>query len=95
MFFENEDGEDSSLEGRFGGCETSDECYVCTERVILNFELNQLEVTSDSCIGEEEQINLCLNCLASMFSPTYVGDREDVFEWNEYKLITFHTYTKN
>ena len=95
MFFENEDGEDSSLEGRFGVCETSDECYVCTERVILNFELNQLEVTSDSCIGEEEQIYLCLICLASMFSPTYVGDREDVFEWNEYKLITFHTYTKN
>ena len=63
MLFENEDDEASELEGKFGVCETSEECYVCTKRVILNLELGQLEIPPETLIGEEEQINLCMECL--------------------------------
>jgi hypothetical protein len=96
MLFENEDEEEfQDLGGKFGVCETSEECYVCTERVTLNLELGQLEIPPETLIGEEEQINLCMECLTHMFYPTWVADRDTVFEWSMYQVLAFHPDTKN
>ena len=95
MYFENGD-EEASLEGKFGVCETSDECYVCTERVILNFELNQLELPPESPIKEDERINHCMKCLHSMIAPASIEyNPEDVFDWHFYQILAFHPDTRN
>jgi len=49
---------------KFGACEDSEDCYVCTERVFLNLEQHQLEITST--IAQDEVITICEDCLCSM-----------------------------
>ena len=90
MFFESDD-EESSLKGKFGVCDTADECYACTERVILNFEEHQLELPPASCIQDDEQIKLCVNCLQSMAEPVEEEYKvEEVFGWIPYYLMPLY-----
>lgn len=89
MFVESDD-EDSSLAGKFGVCDTADECYACTERVILNYELNQLELPPESLIEEDEQIKLCVSCLHSMAGPVEDCSIEEVFDWVPYYITPLY-----
>jgi len=91
----DEDDEDSWVSDgkKFGVCDTSDECYACTGRIVINLELCQVEETLTSDIDEDETITFCENCIQSMMRSSLVGisyDPVDAFSWQRYFVVAFH-----
>jgi len=92
-------GNDKDGQGqKFGWCDTSDECYACTGRILIDLELCQVKKASDANIDEEETITFCEECLQSMMNPVLSGisyDPVDAFSWQRYLIVAFHPDSMN
>ena len=102
FIFTNGDDEDDdeTLDSvqKFASCETSDECYSCTGRIILNLEFCRVEEAIDAHIADNEIIKLCVTCLQNMARPFLVGisyDPVDAFSWMEFEIVAFHPDSRN
>ena len=92
------DEEEDSHGQKFGWCATSDECYACTGRIIINLEECQVEEASDAYIDEDETITFCESCLQSMMHPAIAGisyDPVEAFMWQRYLIVALHPDSMN
>jgi len=71
---------------KFGLCKKSTECYACTERVIIDFELLVIEEAPNSFITEDEIVKFCPDCLIKMNIPVMLYNSRDVILWDVYKV---------
>ena len=93
----NNDDENSNGQ-KFGLCDTSDECYACTGRILINLEMCQVEEAFDADIDDDEIITFCNDCIQSMMRPALIGisyDPVDAFSWIHYFIVALHPDSMN
>ena len=102
IFNSDEEDDDESLDSvqDFAPCETSEECYACTGRITLDFDLCQAQEVGNVYIGEDETILLCRDCLqkmgnsmVSLFGISY--NPVDAFSWMPLGFIAIHPDSMN
>ncbi len=78
---------------KFSSCETSDECYICTGRIVLDFQACQIK-DAPNVVNNEETILLCVQCIQYMLCGISYNPI-DAVSWETYLFNVPHPDSRN